>query len=128
MPSIVQFPSVLVACLERLLPKWKTALFLQLQNNAAAPLSEVFVKCGIFQSDTLSPLLFCLALNPFSYVLDNLSFCISLISYGFDIVEWTKAEITQFDVVRNVQTQVWLNTFLSSSDSIIMQTNNLYNV
>ena len=41
-------------------------------NSAATPLSEVSVKCGIFQGDTLSPLLFCLALNPLSYLLYNL--------------------------------------------------------
>ena len=31
------------------------------------------VRCGIFQGDTLSPLLFCLSLNPLSYLLDELS-------------------------------------------------------
>jgi len=35
-------------------------------------LSTVSIKCGIFQGDTLSPLLFCLALNPLSYLLDQL--------------------------------------------------------
>jgi len=63
---------VLVACLERLLPMWRTTLFLQSPGCAVARLSEVSVNCGIFQGDTLSPLLFCLALNPLSYLLDNL--------------------------------------------------------
>ena len=27
------------------------------------------------------------------------SFCIPLLSYGFGIVDWTKAEIAQFDII-----------------------------
>ena len=51
---------------------WRTTLFLQLPDRDAVQLSDVSVKCGIFQGDTMSPLLFCLALNPLSYLLDNL--------------------------------------------------------
>ena len=47
-------------------------MFLKLRGNATTKLSDVSIKCGIFQGDTLSPLLFCLALNPLSYLLDNL--------------------------------------------------------
>jgi len=65
---LFQFPPVLVSCLERLLPLWRTTLFLQLPGSDA----DVSVKCVIFQGDTVSPLLFCLALNPLSYLLDNL--------------------------------------------------------
>jgi len=38
-------------------------------------LSDVSVRCGIFQGDTLSPLLFCLSLYPPSYLLDELPGC-----------------------------------------------------
>ena len=69
---LFNFPPVLVACLERLLPLWRTTLYLQLLRSATTQLSKVSVKCGIFQGDTLSPLLFCLALNPLSYLLDTL--------------------------------------------------------
>ena len=61
-----------IDCLRQLIPLWRTTLFLQLPNSAPAELSTVSVKCGIFQGDTLSPLLFCLALNPLSYLLDHL--------------------------------------------------------
>jgi len=69
---LFQFPPILVSCLERLLPLWRSTLFLQVPDKAAVCLSEVSIRCGIFQGDTMSPLLFCLALNPLSYLLDNL--------------------------------------------------------
>ena len=57
-----------------MLPLWRTTLFLQLPHATPVQLymSTVTVKCGIFQGDTLSPLLFCLALNPLSHLLDQL--------------------------------------------------------
>ena len=66
------FPSVLVNCLERLFPLWRTTLFLQMPSTAPQQLATMSVRCGIFQGDTLSPLLFCLSLNPLSYLLDTL--------------------------------------------------------
>ena len=54
---------------------WRSTLFLQLPDSAVVHLSEVSVKCGIFQDDAMSPLLFCLVLNPLSYFLDNLRGC-----------------------------------------------------
>ena len=66
------FPSVLVNCLERLFPLWRTTLFLQMPSTAPQQLATMSVRCGIFQGDTLSPLLFCLSLNPLSHLLDTL--------------------------------------------------------
>ena len=56
--------------LRQLLPLWYTTLFLQLSSSAPAELSTVSLKCGILQGYTLSPLLFCSALNTLSYLLD----------------------------------------------------------
>jgi len=53
---------------------WRTTLYLQVPDNNVVQLSDVSIKCGIFQGDTMSPLLFCLALNPLSYLSDNLRF------------------------------------------------------
>jgi len=36
-------------------------------------MTDVSINCGIFQGDTLSPLLFCVSLNPLSLLLDRLS-------------------------------------------------------
>ena len=69
---LFNFPSGLINCLEQLLPLWSTTLFLHLPHIAPIQLCTVSVKCGIFQGDTLSPLLFCLALNPLSYLLGRI--------------------------------------------------------
>ena len=57
------------------MPLWETFLFLCLPDKDPLKLSNVSVKCGIYQGDTLSPLMFCLCLNPLSYMLDGLKGC-----------------------------------------------------
>ena len=41
-------------------------------GSAPKELSATFVRCGIFQGDTLNPLLFCITLTPLSLLLDYL--------------------------------------------------------
>jgi len=67
---LFNFLPTLICCLQHLMPLWRTALFLQLPHATPVQLSSVSVKCGIYLGDTLSPLLFCLALNPMSHLLD----------------------------------------------------------
>jgi len=43
-----------------LLPLWGTSPFLCLPDTHHVELSDASVKCGIYQGDTLSTLLFCL--------------------------------------------------------------------
>jgi len=61
--QLLMFPIVLVSCLERLLPLWRTELLIQFPVCEPKFLSNVSVHCGIFLEDTLSPLQFCLSLN-----------------------------------------------------------------
>lgn len=70
--QLYQFDPVVVQCIENLLALWCTTLYLQMPNSDPIKLLGVSVKCGIFQGDTLSPLLFCIALNPLSTLLDTL--------------------------------------------------------
>jgi hypothetical protein len=56
---------VVVNFLERTMPRWKTVMSLKGQDSTLTT-REISIKRGIFQGDTLSPLLFCLALNPLS--------------------------------------------------------------
>ncbi|KAL0803287.1 hypothetical protein ABMA28_017234 [Loxostege sticticalis] len=63
-PTIITF-------LENAMAEWKTTLFLSLQNCNTISTNEIPIRNGIFQGDSLSPLWFCLALNPLSNLLNN---------------------------------------------------------
>jgi len=52
--------------------QWSTVLTVNLAVNGV-PLGQVDINCGIFQGDSLSPLLFVLNLAPFSFVLEKTS-------------------------------------------------------
>ena len=49
---------------------WKTNLILSHENGTLRS-NPIDVKCGIFQGDSLSPLIFCLALAPLSQILND---------------------------------------------------------
>ena len=57
---------------EHLLGLWSTTLYLWMPKCDPVKLADVSIKCGIFQGD-ISPLLFCLALNPMSMLLHPIS-------------------------------------------------------
>ena len=71
--KMFHFHPTIVECIEKLVALWKTTLYHQLSNKIATKLLSVSVNCGIFQGDTLSPLLFCISLNPLSLLLDRIS-------------------------------------------------------
>ncbi len=48
---------------------WKTTLEVN-----SKPTGEVSIKCGIYQGDALSPLLFCIGLNPLSQIITKSGF------------------------------------------------------
>ena len=43
-------------------------------TSSGEALAEIQIKCGIFQGDALSPLLFCVALNPLSNIIERTGF------------------------------------------------------
>ena len=59
--------------------EWKTKLYRN-YSQGSTNCKNIRVKCGIFQADSLSPLLFCLALVPLSYELNNTGYGCSI--YG----------------------------------------------
>ena len=69
--KLFQFHPVIVACIAHLLPLWRTTLYLNTPGCSLRKLSVASVRCGIFQGDTLSPLLFCIILTPLSLLLDR---------------------------------------------------------
>ena len=50
--------------------KWRTSLFIGRGPNTRRT-NEILIRRGIFQGDSLSPLWFCLALNPLSHLLQR---------------------------------------------------------
>ena len=56
---------VLCRFLSRVMKSWKTSMVLS-NGNGAIKTRLMRIKRGIFQGDSLSPLLFCMALNPLS--------------------------------------------------------------
>ena len=71
-PTIINFLTVSMK-------EWKTNLYLN-HAQSSTVCENINIKCGIFQGDSFSLLLFCLALVPLSYELNNTD-------YGYNIYE-----------------------------------------
>ena len=61
---------MVVSFISASMKKWKTTLHLN-HNNGSLKSRRINIDSGIFQGDSLSPLLFCLALAPLSMLLNN---------------------------------------------------------
>ncbi|XP_055368940.1 uncharacterized protein LOC129604854 [Betta splendens] len=74
---------------------WKTTL-----EANGKPFAQVSIKCGIYQGDALSPLLFCIGLNPLSQIINKTGYgyrlrngaTISHLLYMDDIQLYAKSE------------------------------------
>jgi hypothetical protein len=64
-PAVVRF-------MEWSMKTWRTTLHLT-HNNVVDQSAEISISRGIYQGDSFSPLLFCIALIPLSKVLDNIT-------------------------------------------------------
>lgn len=62
-PKIINF-------LRNIMPQWKTTLQINCKPNPITT-RQISIKKGIYQGDSLSPLWFCLALNPLSHLLQR---------------------------------------------------------
>jgi len=58
-------------CIIRLLPLWKTRFAIRNDCNQVSYTERITYKRGVFQGDSLSPLLFCISLLPLSQQLRN---------------------------------------------------------
>ncbi|XP_050550436.1 uncharacterized protein LOC118279092 [Spodoptera frugiperda] len=94
-PEIIKF-------LKNIMSQWKTTLQLNYRNNTITT-RQITIKKGIYQGDSLSPMWFCLALNPLSHLLhrSQAGYClthtaevttISHLIYMDDIKLYSKSE------------------------------------
>ena len=60
----------LISLMKHLMTMWKTTISLSCSGDTVSS-AQISIKRGIFQGDSLSPLIFCLALNPLSHMLNN---------------------------------------------------------
>lgn len=74
---IYKINETIINFLEQIMTHWRTTLSLR-QQDFTITTKDIRIKRGIFQGDSLSPLLFCLALNPLSTQLNSTH-------YGFKI-------------------------------------------
>jgi len=56
----------IINLIQQLMGSWNTAL-----TSGSKHLANIKLKRGIFQGDALSPLLFCVAINPLNYILKD---------------------------------------------------------
>lgn len=66
--NMYKIPAKLVETISKFMKKWKLQMTAYGESEAVTT-DPIQVKCGIFQGDSLSPLLFCIGLNPLSQVL-----------------------------------------------------------
>lgn len=76
--KIYKVNSRIVTFIQQSMMHWQTTL-----SANSNKIADIKIKCGIYQGDALSPLLFCIALNPLSELLDNSE-------YGYKFSSGTK--------------------------------------
>ncbi|XP_050561144.1 uncharacterized protein LOC126912570 [Spodoptera frugiperda] len=68
--EIYKINNKIIDFLRNIMPHWKTTLLINTTNNNIIT-RQISIKKGIYQGDSLSPLWFCLALNPLSHLLQR---------------------------------------------------------
>ena len=77
--ELFKISPILINFIKSSMTKWNTDLLLN-HKNGIISIDSLKINCGIFQGDSLSPLLFCLALFPLSKLLNDTQ-------YGYNIFE-----------------------------------------
>jgi hypothetical protein len=75
--EVYKIDPMIINSLKQLMKKWTTTLQVKLKNNQITS-DPIHIQREIYKGDSLSPLSFCLALNPLPYLLNRTN-------YGFGI-------------------------------------------
>ena len=82
--EIYKIDKTIIKFLKHTMSTWKTTANVQVDKKSITT-KPIQIKRGIFQGDSLSPLWFCLALNPLSKMLNSTG-------YGFNVKNGSKAQ------------------------------------
>ena len=116
--ELYKFSPIIANFLTNSMAKWKTRLFLSHQNGTIET-DFIDIKRGIFQGDSLSPLLFCISLIPLSNELNNSG-------SGYNIFHQNISHLFYMDDLKlfaktDQQLEGLLSTVKSFSDDICME-------
>ncbi|XP_028041565.1 uncharacterized protein LOC114251477 [Bombyx mandarina] len=94
---------------EMAMPSWKVIMTARGSQDSITT-EPIYIRRGIFQGDSLSPLLFCLAINPLSFILNNLVqyvyWCLAK-KHKIEVSDlWWKETLTQPQVKENESTKI----------------------
>ena len=116
--EIYKLSPILIRFMTGSMSNWKTTLSLS-HSQGTIKTRSISIKSGIFQGDSLSPLLFCLSLAPLSTMLNNTG-------YGYEVGGKKISHLFYMDdlktyVKNDNQQEGLLKTIKTFSDDICMQ-------
>ena len=116
--EIFKVSPIIINFISESMTKWKTELYLS-HSGETLKSSPIQINCGIFQGDSLSPLLFFLALTPPSHMLNKTE-------YGYNVLDGSINHLIYMDDIKlyakdDNQIEGLLGTVKTFSDDIGME-------